>query len=103
MLVDDAASVRVGVGAVICAGRYSIDGHAKPDLLSLICGSENEMQIARAKPVGNAAAFLVEGGFLFADRPVAAQRPLIEPRGLCRVDVTYVFDGAAGRDKILVS
>ena len=72
MLVDDAASVRVGVGAVICAGRYSIDGHAKPDLLSLICGSENEVQIARAKPVGNAAAFLVEGGFLF--RP-SSRRP----------------------------
>jgi hypothetical protein len=61
MLVDDAAPVRIGVGAVISAWRRSIHGHAEPDLFSLICGSENEVQIARAKPIGNAAAF--EGGF----------------------------------------
>ena len=58
------------------------------------------MQIARAKSVGNAAALFVEGGLLFTDRPVAAQRPLIEPRGLRRVNVTRVFDGAAGRNEI---
>jgi hypothetical protein len=73
MFVDDAAPVRVGVGAVVCAGRRPIEGHAKPDLLSFVRRAEDEVQIAGAKAVANAPSLLVQGGLLFTDRPVTAQ------------------------------
>src|SRR5262245_27067859 len=98
MLVDDTVPVRIGVGAVIGAWRRPVDRHVEPNLLSFVCGAENKVQITGAKPVGNAAALFVERGFFFTDRPVAAQRPLIEPRRGCCVNVTDVFDGTAGGD-----
>jgi hypothetical protein len=73
MLADDATPVRVGVGAVVCARGRPIDGHTEPDLLPFICGSENEMQVAGAKPIGNAAALFIESGLLFTNDPIAAQ------------------------------
>ena len=61
------------------------------------------MQIARTEPVGDAAALFVENCLLLTDGPVAAQRPLIEPWGLCRVNVALIFDNAAGRNEILAT
>jgi hypothetical protein len=71
MLVDDAAPLRVGVGAIVSAWGRSIDGYAETDQVPFICGSVNEMQIARTEPVGDAAALFVEGGLLLTDGPVA--------------------------------
>jgi hypothetical protein len=101
MLVDDPSPVRVGVGAVIRAWSRSVDGHTEANLFPFVRGAENEVHIARPEAVGNAAAFLVEGGLLFTECPVAPQRPLIEPRRLRRVNMALVLDDATGRNEIL--
>src|SRR6202046_5899633 len=75
MLAHAAVSVGVDVGAVVRARCRPVDGHPEPDLFSFVRRSENKMQIARPEPIGDAAAFFVEGRFLFLDRPLGAERP----------------------------
>jgi hypothetical protein len=55
LAVDDAATVRIGVGAVIRARRFSVNGHAKSNWFAIPSGTQDEMQIAGMKPIHNTA------------------------------------------------
>jgi hypothetical protein len=48
------------------------------------------MQVAGAKPVDDAVAFLVERGALAADRPITGQSPLVESRRFGCIEVALV-------------
>jgi hypothetical protein len=43
LAVDDALTVRIGVGAVIAARRLSVNGYAKSDRFAVHGGTQDEM------------------------------------------------------------
>ena len=97
-----AVALVVDVNAVRGARRLSIDEHAKSHGRSPRRRSHDEMKIAGVKAVRDPPVGLVQHGGLLPHRPLARQRPLIEPqpRG-DGIDATLVQDRAAGRRKVL--
>src|SRR5262249_23794157 len=71
LAVDDALTVRVGVGAVIRARRISVNCHAKSYWFPVRAGTQDEMQIASVKPIHNTATHSIEDRILTCDRPIA--------------------------------
>jgi hypothetical protein len=71
LTVDDALTVRIGVGAVIRARCISVNGHAKSYWFAVCAGSQDEMQIAGVKPIHNTATHTIEDRIFTSDRPSA--------------------------------
>ena len=88
----------VDISAVAVAGRSAVDGDAEAHGLAVCRGSEDQMQVAGVEPVDDAPALRVENGMLAADRPVARQRPFVDPRRRRFIDVAGVLHGAAPGD-----
>jgi hypothetical protein len=71
LAVDDALTVRISIHAVIRARRISINGDTKSYRFAVRAGTEDEMQIARVKPIHNPATHSIEDRILTSDRPIA--------------------------------
>ena len=70
LFADFAVALIVGVDAVRCAGRLSIDAHAHAHRGSASSGSHDEMEVARVKAVRDAPIGLVQHNGVWSDRPV---------------------------------
>src|SRR6266478_9692946 len=91
---------RIDVRAVTIARHCAVDGDAKPHRLAVQARPKHQVQIPRMEPIHDAAARLVQHRVFFSDRPISRQRPLVETGRRGRIDVTGVFDEAAGRDEV---
>ena len=58
------------------------------------------MQVAGMKPMDDAAALPIQGGVFAADRPVAGQPPLVEPRTASLIDLTGILNSTAERNEV---
>src|SRR5262249_36700748 len=71
LAIDEAMTVRIGVGSVIRARRIAVNGHAKSYRFAVRAGTEDEMQTAGVKPIHHTAAHSIEDRILTSDRPIA--------------------------------
>src|SRR5258707_3554879 len=96
----DALPLRIDVRAVAIARRCAVDGDAKPHRLAVQARPKHQVQIPRMEPIHDTAAWLVEHGVFFSDRPISRQRPLVETGRRGGIDVSDVFHAAAGRYEV---
>src|SRR5262245_56767852 len=84
LLGHGAVALLVDVEAAAGAGGFSVDQHAKPDRGALCGRPHDQVQITRAKPVGDPPARLMRDDRLPLHRPIAGERPAIEVETLRR-------------------
>jgi hypothetical protein len=80
-----AVAVRVDIGAMVCSGSLAVDPHLETDRLAGSAGTEDEMQVAGAEPVGDAAVRLAKRCLFRTDGPGAREVPFVEAGLLDRI------------------
>src|SRR6185503_9137946 len=82
VLLHDAHTVGVDVGAVIFGWRRAVERDAEPHGLAVGAGAEHEVQVARLEMHGNLAGRGVERRLFLANGPAPFERPLVEAEPL---------------------
>src|SRR5207245_6585372 len=102
MLVHRAVALVVDIGAMRVARRLTIEQNAEAHCRPARDRPHDQMQIARLEAIRQAPIRLVDCCGARSHRPVAAERPLIQPKRAWRgVSVAPADQSAAGRREAL--
>ena len=82
LLIDYALALLVDVEAVSLAGRLAVDEHMERDGASSRAWAHYEVDVASVKAEGDPSVRAVEHAGTAFDRPLAGERPLVEPERL---------------------